>query len=82
MLFCFVDNSVRRGYAAPPHGAVSGVAPNVMLKKGGSDEPRKTTAWVPDPKTGYYRPENANTGGGQDPAELREVLVNNKTGGH
>lgn len=71
----------RRGYAASAPGVASssGVrsgAPRVMLKKG-SEESGKT-AWVPDPKTGYYRPENAKAA--QDPAVLREALIKNKTG--
>ncbi|KAL7151162.1 hypothetical protein ABFS83_04G013100 [Erythranthe nasuta] len=71
----------RRGFAASTQGVVSGTvrsgAPNVMLKKG-SEEPSKT-AWVPDPVTGYYRPENQ--GNEMDPAELREILIKNKTSG-
>ena len=69
----------RRGFAAATQGgATRGVsvgAPNVMLKKG-SEEPAKIS-WVPDPVTGYYRPENQAKEIGA--AELREMLVNNKT---
>ncbi|XP_051118683.1 protein SENESCENCE-ASSOCIATED GENE 21, mitochondrial-like [Andrographis paniculata] len=79
----FVANEIsRRGYAAASNGVVSSsvrrAAPNVMLKKG-SDESGKT-AWVPDPETGYYRPENAKKVA-QDPVELREALIFNKSGG-
>ncbi|KAL8054764.1 hypothetical protein ABFX02_04G013700 [Erythranthe guttata] len=77
----FLANEIRRGFAASTQGVVSGTvrsgAPNVMLKKG-SEEPSKT-AWVPDPVTGYYRPENQ--GNEMDPAELREIIIKNKTSG-
>ncbi|CAA0828219.1 senescence-associated gene 21 [Striga hermonthica] len=67
----------RRGFATASQGVGSGAArngaPTVMLKKG-SDEPRKIS-WVPDPVTGYYRPENQSNEIG--PAELREMLINN-----
>ncbi|PIA61331.1 hypothetical protein AQUCO_00300701v1 [Aquilegia coerulea] len=36
----------------------------------------KEESWVPDPVTGYYRPENR--GDEVDVAELREMLLNNK----
>ncbi|KAK6135069.1 hypothetical protein DH2020_031190 [Rehmannia glutinosa] len=70
-----------RGYATASHGVSSTVrngAPSVMLKKGSEESGR--TAWVPDPVTGYYRPENQTKE--MDPAELREMLINNKTNGH
>ncbi|XP_057508866.1 late embryogenesis abundant protein Lea5-like [Actinidia eriantha] len=62
----------RRGYAAAAasqgiaSGSVrGGVAARggVIAKKGGK------TSWVPDPVTGYYRPENRAI------AELREMLL-------
>ncbi|KAH6755495.1 senescence-associated gene 21 protein [Perilla frutescens var. hirtella] len=68
------DVAARRGYAAATHTVRVG-APNVMLKKG-TEEPAKIS-WVPDPVTGYYRPENQAKE--VDAAELREMLVNNKT---
>ncbi|KAI3460796.1 hypothetical protein Pfo_017459 [Paulownia fortunei] len=72
----------RRGYAAASQGGVSNNvrsgAPNVMLKKG-SEESAKIS-WVPDPVTGYYRPENHAKE--IDAAELREMLVKNKTRRH
>ncbi|KAI3449466.1 hypothetical protein Pfo_006131 [Paulownia fortunei] len=83
----FIANEIsavvtRRGYAAASPGVVSSSvrsgAPSVMLKKG-SEESAKT-AWVPDPVTGYYRPENKDKE--MDPAELREMLIKNKTRGH
>ncbi|KAG8370638.1 hypothetical protein BUALT_Bualt13G0004100 [Buddleja alternifolia] len=72
----------RRGYAAASQGVASSSvrsgAPSVMLKKG-SDEPTKIS-WGPDPVTGYYRPENHAKE--IDAAELRRMLVQNKTRGH
>ncbi|KAL0315225.1 UNVERIFIED_CONTAM: protein SENESCENCE-ASSOCIATED21, mitochondrial [Sesamum calycinum] len=72
----FVTLVTRRGYAAASQGGMSSAirtgAPNVMLKKG-SEESGKTS-WVPDPVTGYYRPETQAKE--IDAAELREMLVN------
>ena len=71
----------RRGYAAASQGAVSsrvtggGARSNLMLKKGG-EESAKTTSWVPDPVTGYYRPENHAKE--IDAAELRQMLLKHK----
>ncbi|KAF3673868.1 putative poly [ADP-ribose] polymerase 2-like [Capsicum annuum] len=70
----------RRGYAAASQGAVSSVAKggmprsNVMMQKGGEETLK--TSWVPDPVTGYYRPEGkANE---IDAAELRKMLLKHK----
>ncbi|XP_075500241.1 protein SENESCENCE-ASSOCIATED GENE 21, mitochondrial [Primulina tabacum] len=79
----FVTNNISsaitwRGYAAASQGTgVSniGASPNVMLKKG-SEEPSKIS-WVPDPVTGYYRPENQAKD--VDAAELRAMLIKDKT---
>lgn len=71
----------RRGYAAASQGVVSssssvnGGRNSVMLKKGG-EEAKKNTSWVPDPVTGYYRPENQAKE--IDAAELREMLLKHK----
>nr|DAD33269.1 TPA_asm: hypothetical protein HUJ06_012120 [Nelumbo nucifera] len=35
-----------------------------------------SSSWVPDPVTGYYRPENR--GAEIDVAELREMVLNNR----
>lgn len=43
---------------------------SVMAKKPMEKEP---SPWIPDPVTGYYRPENASNE--IDVAELREVLI-------
>ncbi|KAI3783185.1 hypothetical protein L2E82_13249 [Cichorium intybus] len=69
----------RRGYAsASPGGVSEAVRGSVvaMLKKG-SEESTKSTAWVPDPVTGYYKPEGH--GNQVDAAELREMLLKQKT---
>lgn len=78
----FVTNKISpaitwRGYAAASQGtgvSNSEVSPNVMLKKR-SEEPSKIS-WVPDPVTGYYRPENQEKE--MDAAELRAMLIKNK----
>ncbi|XP_059659569.1 protein SENESCENCE-ASSOCIATED GENE 21, mitochondrial-like [Cornus florida] len=76
--------ATRRGYAAA--SASQGVESSgssvrggigrsqMMMKKG--EEPAKSQSWIPDPVTGYYRPENkANE---VDVAELREMLLTRK----
>ncbi|MCE2055898.1 protein senescence-associated gene 21, mitochondrial [Datura stramonium] len=94
VISAFVVDSVsaaiyRRGYAAASQGAVSGsvrggggaVRHNVMMKKKGAEELNKTTSWVPDPVTGYYRPEGHVKE--IDAAELRNMLLNhNKSRQH
>ncbi|XP_009793725.1 late embryogenis abundant protein 2-like [Nicotiana tabacum] len=70
----------RKGYAvAEVAGGRGGVAQSnmmIMMKKGGEE----SAPWVPDPVTGYYRPENqANQ---IDAVELRRMLLNNSTRGH
>ncbi|GFS35620.1 Late embryogenesis abundant protein like [Actinidia chinensis var. chinensis] len=77
----------RRGYAAvaTSQGVASGsgrgavvARAGVMAKKGGEESGK--TSWVPDPVTGYYRPENrANE---IDVAELRELLLKNNIRRH
>ncbi|KAH7862585.1 hypothetical protein Vadar_006807 [Vaccinium darrowii] len=70
----------RRGYAAASSqgavsGSVRGGGGGVMAKKGVEDSSKKTSSWVPDPVTGYYRPEShANE---INVAELREMLLKN-----
>lgn len=67
----------RRGYAAASQGVVRGVRSNVMMKKVGEDQSiKKTTSWVPDPVTGYYRPESHVKE--IDAAELRNMLLKYK----
>ncbi|KAL7582925.1 protein SENESCENCE-ASSOCIATED GENE 21, mitochondrial [Lactuca sativa] len=70
----------RRGYAAATSsGSVrgSGVA---MMKKGGEESKKSSTPWVPDPVTGYYKPEGQTNQ--VDAADLRELLLKQKTGRH
>ncbi|XP_073143954.1 protein SENESCENCE-ASSOCIATED GENE 21, mitochondrial-like [Henckelia pumila] len=80
----FVTNKISpaiswRGYAAAASQGTgvsnSGASAHVMLKKG-SEEPSKIS-WVPDPVTGYYRPENQAKE--VDAAELRATLIKDKT---
>ncbi|XP_009594113.1 protein SENESCENCE-ASSOCIATED GENE 21, mitochondrial-like [Nicotiana tabacum] len=85
VLSAFVSDSVsaflsRRGYAAGSQGVVSGGAKggvprsNMMMNKSGEESVK--TSWVPDPVTGYYRPEGvANE---IDAAELRKMLLKHK----
>ncbi|MED6144952.1 hypothetical protein PIB30_020247 [Stylosanthes scabra] len=75
----------RRGYAvasdAPMKGGFdrvvnrSGMVGKIEDKDVGSKEGSKaSSAWAPDPVTGYYRPINhANE---IDPVELRNILLN------
>ncbi|KAL3648058.1 hypothetical protein CASFOL_009026 [Castilleja foliolosa] len=71
---------IRKGFATAANGVVSSPvkngAPTTMLKKA-TDESNKS-AWIPDPVTGHYRPENHKE---IDPAELREMLIINKNKG-
>lgn len=87
IISAFVSNSVstflrRRGYAAASQGAVSSVGKggvprsNVMMQKSGEESVK--TSWVPDPVTGYYRPEGQ--GNEIDPAELRKMLLKHRSG--
>ncbi|TJW23151.1 hypothetical protein E7L52_22550, partial [Bacillus paralicheniformis] len=67
--------AARRSYAAASSESVrrTGVA---MMKKGG-EESKKSSSWVPDPVTGYYKPEGQTNQ--MDAAELRELLLKQKT---
>ncbi|KAJ0589871.1 putative Late embryogenesis abundant protein, LEA_3 subgroup [Helianthus annuus] len=70
----------RRGYgSASSQGVVSEGAKGsvVAMMKKGSEESKKSSAWIPDPVTGYYKPEGH--GNQIDPAELREMLLKHKT---
>nr|XP_043637113.1 protein SENESCENCE-ASSOCIATED GENE 21, mitochondrial-like [Erigeron canadensis] len=48
----------------------------VTMVKKGSEESKKSTPWVPDPVTGYYKPEGQTNQ--IDAAELRELRVKQK----
>ncbi|KAK9281911.1 hypothetical protein L1049_004819 [Liquidambar formosana] len=71
----------RRGYTAASQGVASNVARGGgarMVKKQGEEIAGKTetSPWVPDPVTGYYRPENRAEE--IDVAELRHTLLKHK----
>nr|GMD27503.1 protein SENESCENCE-ASSOCIATED GENE 21, mitochondrial-like [Ipomoea batatas] len=53
---------------------------NAMLKKGGDESGKSTTSWIPDPVTGYYRPESHVNE--VDATELRQMLLKNTTRRH
>ncbi|XP_055819382.1 protein SENESCENCE-ASSOCIATED GENE 21, mitochondrial-like [Solanum dulcamara] len=67
----------RKGYAvaASGGGRRGGELSNVMMKqlKGGDEESVPKSPWVPDPVTGYYRPENQADQ--IDAVELRRMLL-------
>ncbi|KDP28178.1 hypothetical protein JCGZ_13949 [Jatropha curcas] len=69
----------RRGFsgAAAPTAAPQGAAARsgAMVKKSGEQTVGSTDkiSWVPDPRTGCYRPENVNEE--IDAAELRATLL-------
>ena len=71
------------GYVVASQGVASSVARSgnsgsSMVKKQGEEIVGSTekVSWVPDPVTGYYRPENRVDE--IDVAELRAILLNNK----
>ncbi|XP_041020348.1 indole-3-acetic acid-induced protein ARG2-like [Juglans microcarpa x Juglans regia] len=77
----------RRGYAASSQGIMATVARGGggssgarIVKKAGEDAAAagstEKVAWVPDPVTGYYRPENCMDE--VDVAELRALLLKSK----
>ncbi|XP_043722885.1 late embryogenesis abundant protein Lea5-D-like [Telopea speciosissima] len=76
----------RRGYAVASQAISSSVVRgrSGLLKSGeervAMKEASETNSWAPDPVTGYYRPQNC--GAEMDVAELREMLLNNKTKQH
>ncbi|KAJ7972978.1 Late embryogenesis abundant protein Lea5 [Quillaja saponaria] len=77
----FSNTISRRGYAAATQGiassATKGGVSSKMAKKTGEEAVGATEkeAWVPDPKTGNYRPANTNE---IDAADLRAMLLNKK----
>ncbi|GFP80640.1 late embryogenesis abundant protein lea5 [Phtheirospermum japonicum] len=70
----------RRGYAAAASQGSTGRtgASNLMFKKGAEESAK--TSWVPDPVTGYYRPENQAKE--IDAAELRAMMLKTKIRGN
>ncbi len=78
----FSGSLTRRGYAAASatqsakRGGVVSISGKMAPKSG--EEKRATTdkvSWVPDPVTGYYKPENLKE---IDVAELRATLLGKK----
>ncbi|CAA0158749.1 Late embryogenis abundant protein 2 [Arabidopsis thaliana] len=72
-----LSNAVfRRGFAAAAKTALDGSVSTAEMKKRVGEASSEKAPWVPDPKTGYYRPETVSEE--IDPAELRAILLNNK----
>ncbi|KAK7392299.1 hypothetical protein VNO78_20733 [Psophocarpus tetragonolobus] len=70
----------RRGYAAATQSATRGGATSMsgkMAPKSGEDKVRgaEKVSWVPDPVTGYYKPENIKE---IDVAEMRASVLGKK----
>ncbi|OWM80105.1 indole-3-acetic acid-induced protein ARG2-like [Punica granatum] len=69
----------RRGFAAAAEGGAAvktgAVRSGTALKRTGEEKLKSVekVSWGPDPKTGYYRPENATAE--IDVAELRAALL-------
>ncbi|EEF39286.1 indole-3-acetic acid-induced protein ARG2 [Ricinus communis] len=72
----------RRGFSAAASASASAAAPKAtarsgaaMVKKTGEEVVGSTekVSWVPDPRTGFYRPENVAKE--IDAAELRAMLL-------
>ena len=76
MWACFV---CRRGYASAAQGVATrgGAGSSQIVKKGAGEESVRTkeVSWVPDPKSGFYKPENSKE---IDMAELRASILNRK----
>lgn len=74
----------RRGYAAAAPlatvsargGSGAGIMEKNELRAAMKEDSVASSAWGPDPITGYYRPGNRAVE--IDPAELREMLLNHK----
>ena len=71
----------RRGYAAAVSARGRGGSRSPMMEKMDvrtaiQEEAGASTAWAPDPVTGYYRPENSSVE--IDAADLRAMLLNHK----
>ncbi|CAH9112603.1 unnamed protein product [Cuscuta europaea] len=73
-----VSVPLSRTYAAAAQATAGGVnvaRSKVMLKRGTEESGKNATAWIPDPVTGYYRPESHVTE--VDAVELRQVVLKN-----
>jgi hypothetical protein len=80
LMIFFFNYLNRRGFAAATESATRGGVVSIGNKMG----PKKTgedvvstykVSWVPDPVTGYYKPENIKD---VDAAELRAKLLQKK----
>ncbi|KAG5056234.1 hypothetical protein AAZX31_03G232200 [Glycine max] len=69
----FSNTLTRRGYSqSATRGGVASIAPKSGEDKGVSSY---KVSWVPDPVTGYYKPENIKE---VDVADLRATLLRKK----
>lgn len=77
IFFCLILN--RRGYAAATgsatRGGVVSIGGKVAPKSGEDKASTYKVSWVPDPVTGYYKPENTKE---IDVADLRATLLGKK----
>ncbi|XP_027363406.1 indole-3-acetic acid-induced protein ARG2-like [Abrus precatorius] len=76
----FSNILTRRGYAAATHSVTRGGASSISGKIASKKGEEKVVAgekvsWVPDPVTGYYKPENTIE---IDVAELRATVLGKK----
>ncbi|CAJ1961205.1 unnamed protein product [Sphenostylis stenocarpa] len=72
----FSNALTRRGYSVATRSATRGGVASIAGKTG--EEKGASTyevSWVPDPVTGYYKPENINE---VDVADLRATLLGKK----
>ncbi|TYK29513.1 SENESCENCE-ASSOCIATED GENE 21 protein [Cucumis melo var. makuwa] len=78
--FSTLSTLFRRGYATASAEGVAARISSIMKKKEESlriGREKMAVSWVPDPVTGYYRPENC--GAEMDAADLRAMLLNPAT---
>ncbi|XP_058740695.1 indole-3-acetic acid-induced protein ARG2-like [Vicia villosa] len=74
----FSNTLTRRGYSAATESATKGSVGSIGTKMGGTklgeekDASAYKATWVPDPVTGYYKPENVKD---IDVADLRAKLL-------
>ncbi|KAL5069430.1 hypothetical protein RYX36_020317 [Vicia faba] len=79
----FFNSLSRRGYAAAAatqnatRGVATSVSGKMVAQKSGTDKVanKEKVSWVPDPVTGYYKPENTNV---VDVADLRATVLGKK----
>ncbi|KAI5399130.1 indole-3-acetic acid-induced protein ARG2 [Lathyrus oleraceus] len=78
----FFNSLTRRGYAAAAtqnttRGVATSISGKMVAQKSGTDKVanKEKVSWVPDPVTGYYKPENTNV---VDVADLRATVLGKK----